>query len=109
MGERRLAHPPFSREDTYYMIINVKNNKDVITFDFQLGQIRYCRNIANHGKIEYLSQFSTTMDCYKYLYDNNRTRFFECVAEDVGNDVRKQINPERLKILTDQEYVALFA
>jgi hypothetical protein len=91
------------------MIINIKNNKDVITFDFPLNQIRYCHNIANHGKIEYLSQPSATMNCYKYLYDNNRAKFFESMAEDVGNDVKKQINPERLKILTDQEYVALFA
>jgi hypothetical protein len=91
------------------MIINIKNIKDVITFDFKLSQIRYCHNIANHGKIDYLSQSSTTMDCYKHLYDNNRAKFFECVAEDVGNDVRKQINPEKLKILTEQEYVTLFA
>jgi hypothetical protein len=91
------------------MIINVKNNKDVITFDFKLSQIRYCHNIANHGKIDFLTQSSTTMDCYKFLYENNKTKFLECVAEDVGNDVRKQINPESLMILTYQEYVALFA
>jgi hypothetical protein len=90
------------------VIINVQNGKDVITLDFVLGQIRYCHNIAKHGEIEFLDQSQTTMDCFKYLYENNKKTFLEAVAEDVGNDVRKQIDPTKLQVITDREYLEVF-
>jgi hypothetical protein len=91
------------------MIVNVKNGKDVITLDFQLNQIRYCRNLARHGKIEFLDQSSTTMDCFKLLYAlEGRESFFKSLAEDVGNDVRIEIDPTKLKVITDQEYKEMF-
>ena len=91
------------------MIINVKNGRDIITLDFQLNQIRYCRDIARHGRIEFLDQSDTTMDCFKMLFAlEGRKSFFESLAEDVGNDVRKQIDPSSLKVITDQEYKEIF-
>jgi len=90
------------------MIVNVKNGKDVITLDFVLRQIRYCHDLAQHGEIEYLDQSQTTMDCFEYLYDGNRGSFLEAVAEDVGEAVRKQIDPAELQIITEQEYAEVF-
>ena len=89
------------------MIINVKNGKDIITLDFQLKQIRYCHNIAKHGKIDLLNQDELTMDCYKYLYNENRESFFSSLAEDTENYIGKSIDPTKLQVITDQEYLEM--
>jgi len=90
------------------MIINVKNGKDVITLDFQLSQIRYCRNIAKHGKIEYIEQDEFTMACYKILYEDNRESFLSSLADDMQGYIRKQIDPTQLQVITEQEYMEVF-
>jgi len=86
------------------MIINVKNGKDIITLDFQLNQIRYCRNIAKHGRIEYLDFSELDLACYKILYDDDRPRFFSCLAEDMESYVNKRIDPTKLEVLTTEGY-----
>ena len=91
------------------MIINVKNGRDIITLDFQLNQIRYCRNIAEHGPIEFLNQSETIMSCYKILYAHpGRKSFFESLAEDMEHDVGIPIDPTKLKVITDKEYLEVF-
>ena len=90
------------------MIINVKNGRDVITLDFSMNQIRYCHNIAKHGKIEFLEQSDTTMACYKILYDDNRESFLSSLAEDMEGYICKQIDPARLQVITTQEYLDFF-
>jgi NADPH-dependent 7-cyano-7-deazaguanine reductase QueF len=90
------------------MVINILNGKDVITLDFRLNQIRYCKDVAKHGEIKYFNQSHGIMEAYQYLYDNNRTSFMESLAEDIGNDAWVHINPEALKVISDQEYTELF-
>jgi hypothetical protein len=90
------------------MIINVKYGKDVITLDFVLNQIRYCHDIANHGRIQFIDQGQTIMDCYKYLYDSNRNSFLESLAEDMGLEINKYIDPTKLQVITEQEYLEIF-
>jgi hypothetical protein len=87
------------------MIINVKNGKDLITLDFQLHQIRYCRNIAKHGKIKFINQDDLSMACYKFLYDDNRESFLSSLAEDMEGYVRKHVDPAKLQVITEQEYL----
>jgi hypothetical protein len=49
------------------------------------------------------------MDCFKLLYAlEGRESFFKSLAEDVGNDVRIEIDPTKLKVITDQEYKEMF-
>ena len=91
------------------MIINVKNGRDVITLDFQLHQIRYCRNIAKRGKIEYLDRDDITMACYQILYDDDKEAFLSALAEDMESDINKRIDPAKLKVITEPEYLAIFA
>lgn len=75
------------------MVINILNGKDVITLDFRLNQIRYCKDVAKHGEIKYFNQSHGIM---------------ESLAEDIGNDAWVHINPEALKVISDQEYTKLF-
>jgi hypothetical protein len=90
------------------MIINVKNGKDVITLDFQLNQIRYCKDIAGHGPIEFIDQSKTIMDCYEYLRENNPPSFLSSLAEDMENETGIGIDPNNLKVISDQDYIHLF-
>ncbi|MBE3144547.1 MAG: hypothetical protein IMZ61_11580 [Planctomycetes bacterium] len=87
------------------MIINVQNGKDIITLDFQLNQIRYCHNIAKHGEIKFLDQSQTTMECFEILHRENPQVFLDSLAEDVGNIVGIEIDPTKLKVITEQEYL----
>ena len=91
------------------MIINVKNGNDVITLDFRMNQIRYCRNLKKHGKIAYLNQSQSTMECFEYLHKEVPDKFLESLAEDVGNEIGKQIDPAKLQILTEQQYMEVVA
>jgi len=88
------------------MIINVKNGKDVITLDFQLNQIRYCVDLKNHGRIEFLDMNGMTMDCYAYLYKESLTLFLESLAEDMEGYLGFAVDPAKLQVITKQEYMS---
>lgn len=87
------------------MIINVKNGKDVITLDFRMCQIRYCRNIAKRGKIEFIDYSEFDLACYKVLYDDNRQSFFSALAEDMESYVNKKVDPAKLEVITEEQYL----
>lgn len=72
------------------MIINIQNGKDLFTFDVTLQQIRYCHNIKRHGRIDFHELSQTDTDCYKYLYENNRAAFVQCLTEDFNIHLTKE-------------------
>lgn len=90
-------------------IINVKNGKDVITLDFRMSQIRYCKNIAQHGKIHFIDYSEFDMACFKILHDDNKESFLSALAEDMQDRTGKKIDPTKLQIITTQQYLEVFA
>jgi len=81
------------------MVINVKKGKDVITLDLRLNQIRYCQNVAQQGKISFLSLDDVTMACYKILFDEDKAKFKECLAEDLQNYTGRKFKPAQLEVM----------
>jgi hypothetical protein len=87
------------------MIVNVKNGNNVISVDFRLRQVRYQE--VKKGKLSFLEQSHDTMDALQYLYNENKEVFLKCLAEDIGDQLRKEINPTKLEILTAEQYMEM--
>jgi len=90
------------------MIINVQNKQDIITVDFRLNQIRYVKDLAKRGSIQFHDMSVTESECYVYLFNNKRATFFECLIEEVMNNFEGvMINQTDLKVITEREYLQL--
>jgi hypothetical protein len=90
------------------MIINIQHGLDVITIDIRCNQIRYVKDIANHGAIQFYDMSQTEAECYEFLYRKNPNRFLEAVAEDATNNFEGVVvEPGSLKLLTEEEYLKL--
>jgi hypothetical protein len=64
-------------------IINVKHKKDQITLDLRCYQIRYVPGVANQGRIKFESMTNSDVESYTFLFENNKRKFLESLAEDV--------------------------
>jgi uncharacterized tellurite resistance protein B-like protein len=68
--------------------------------DIRCHQIRYLRNYAKHGPIEFIDISQTTAECYEFLFKENRASFLKSLAEDVTNDSRYVVKVEDLTVET---------
>jgi len=66
------------------MLINVRNGKDLITIDIRCKQIRYCKDIANHGEILFSNLSTSDVEGFTWLFMNNRQVFLASLKEDVA-------------------------
>ena len=91
------------------MIINVQNGKDVITVDIRCQQIRYLKDIAKRGPIQFYNMSQTETECYEFLYRENPARFLSALAEDASNNFEgvEIPDPTQLKVLTENEYLRM--
>jgi len=80
------------------MIINIKNNNDLITLDLRTKQIRYLNDIKNRGLIEFITLSNSDVEAYKYLYKNHTREFLNTIKEDLKSFLNKDINIDNLKI-----------
>jgi hypothetical protein len=96
------------------MIINIKNNKDLITIDLRTKQIRYLNDFENRGLIQFIDLSNSDTESYEYLFNLEEEQLFnqynilkETLKEDIKSFLNKDIkikDLEVLKILTDSEY-----
>jgi len=81
------------------MIINIKNNKDLITLDLRTKQIRYLNDIKNRGLIEFITLSNSDVEGYEYLYKNDTLLFLNTIQEDLKNFLNKDINIGNLEVI----------
>ena len=81
------------------MIINIKNNKDLITLDLRCKQLRYLNDIKNRGLIEFINLSNNDIEGYEYLFDFEREEFFKTLKEDIKSFINKDIKIKDLEVL----------
>ena len=49
------------------------------------------------------------MACYQLLYEDDRDIFLDTLAGEMEMCLEKEIDPSKLKVLTEKEYMEVFA
>ena len=80
------------------MIKNIKYDKDLITLDKSLNQIRYCKDIKNCGEIKFLN-----IPSYKWselIPDfNDKPKFLkECVKEFIDYELNLNLDIKKMRV-----------
>ncbi len=81
------------------MIINIKNNKDLITIDLRIKQIRYLKDIEARGEIEFIDLSNDGAEGYLYLFKNDKKLFLKTLKEDIKSFLNKDIKLKELEVL----------
>ena len=81
------------------MIINIKNNKDLITIDLRIKQIRYLNDIDKRGEIEFINLNNDDVSGYTYLFNNDKKLFLKTLKEDIKSFLDKNIKLKELEVL----------
>jgi hypothetical protein len=81
------------------MIINIKNNKDLITIDLSIKQIRYLKDIKRRGEIFFINLSNDDVKGYIYLFENDKRIFLKTLKEDIKSFLNKNIKLKELEVL----------
>ena len=80
------------------MLYNLQNNKDLITVDLRVKQVRYLHNVLNHGRIEFFDLSHDDVDGYEYLFNNSKNIFLKTLADDVESNLGIKVNVKNLRV-----------
>jgi len=76
-------------------IYNIQNKKDLITVDLRMKQIRY----VSGEDIKFFDISNDDVMGYEYLYDHVKTKFLDCVIEDLESNLGIKVNKKDLKFV----------
>ena len=65
------------------MLINLKHKADKITMDLRCKQVRYLKDVKEHGQILFMDLSNSDVEAYEYLYEEHKKTFFKCLKEDL--------------------------
>lgn len=81
------------------MITNIKHKKDLITLDYNLRQVRFCKNISNHGEILFFDLSRDDVDAYEYLYNNAIILFRVALRDDLFNNLGIKVQSNKMEVI----------
>jgi len=77
-------------------MINIKNQKDIITIDLRTKQIRY---VKENKKIEFIDLNNDDIIGYDYLFNNDKNIFLKTLISDIKDFLNKDININKLVVV----------
>ena len=83
------------------MLTNIQYGKDYITIDYRLKQMRYLKNIADHGPIYFMDLSNGDVQGYGYLIKNNVPLFKTALKDDLRDRLNMRIDTKKLRIKND--------
>ena len=73
-------------------LINIKDNKDLITIDLRTKQIRFIKDVDEQGPIEFINLSRDDVAGYEYLWKNAKPEFYKTVSEDLKSFIGADVN-----------------
>ena len=78
-------------------MLNLKNNKDLITLDLRTRQIRYLKDFEKRGEIFFINLSSADVEGYTYLIREDYKLFLKTLKEDIKSFLGISLNISDLK------------
>jgi len=82
-------------------MLNLINNKDLITLDLRTRQIRYLKDYEKRGEIFFIDLSSSDVEGYTYLIKEDYKLFLETLKEDIRSFLDIDLKISDLKKVED--------
>jgi hypothetical protein len=82
-------------------MLNLINNKDLITLDLRTRQIRYLKDYEKRGEIFFIDLSSSDVEGYIYLIKEDYKLFLETLKEDIRSFLDIDLKISDLKKVED--------
>lgn len=74
-------------------------DKDFITIDERLRQLRYLENYKERGLIHFIELSNSDIEGYTYLFNEDKGLFMDTLKEDIKTFIGKNIITKHLKVM----------